>query len=46
MASNTIQKTSKFRIENNVFISATEEINASELQEYVVELSEIVTNHE
>ena len=38
MASNTIQKTSKFRIESNVFISATEEINASELQEYVVQL--------
>ena len=28
----------KFRLENNVFISATEEINASELEEYIVEL--------
>ena len=37
-SSSTTKKVSKFRLENNVFISATEEINASELQEYVVEL--------
>ena len=36
-----IKKDSKFRIENNVFISATEEINAHDLQTY---LSELVLN--
>ena len=30
------EKKSKFRIENNVFVASTEEINASELQEYIV----------
>ena len=34
------KKDSKFRIENNVFLSATEEIDASELQEYIVDLVE------
>ena len=29
---------SKFQLENNVFVSATEEINASELQEYMFKL--------
>ena len=38
MASEIVKKSSKFRLENNVFISATEEINASELQEFVVDL--------
>ena len=33
-------KESKFRIENNVFVSATEEIDVSELQEYIVDLVE------
>ena len=33
-----IKKDSKFRIENNVFISATEEINAHDLQTYLFEL--------
>lgn len=32
------EKKSKFRIENNVFVASTEEINASELQEYIVNL--------
>ena len=32
------KKESKFRIENNVFVSATEEIDVSELQEYIVDL--------
>ena len=36
--SSPIKKVCKFHLENNVFISATEEINASELQDYVVEL--------
>ena len=34
------EQVSKFHIENNVFVSATEEIDASELQEYLVDLVE------
>ena len=37
-SSSPIKKVCKFHLENNVFISATEEINATELQDYVVEL--------
>ena len=32
------EKKSKFKIENNVFVASTEEINASELQDYIVNL--------
>ena len=38
MASLPTEKVSKFRLENNVFISVTEEIKAGELQEYIVDL--------
>ena len=36
--STRIEKVCKFRLENNVFISATEEINATELQTYIIDL--------
>lgn len=38
MATSLCKEFGKFRIENNVFVSATEEINASELQECVIKL--------
>ena len=36
--STRIEKVCKFRLENNVFISATEEIDATELQTYIIDL--------